>query len=137
MDATRLPDGKQVVLKKVLPEERPHELQISRMFSSGEVATDPRNHCVPLLDVIELSPRSGSQKLMVFPLLCPFNQPRIQTFWEFAAFFTQICEARPNFTRSCIVLILFSQGIRFLHQRNVAHRYDSYDHLWRFKSNHF
>ncbi|KAI9450986.1 kinase-like domain-containing protein [Lactarius psammicola] len=105
MDATRLHDGKRVMLKKVFPEERPHELQISRMFSSGEVATDPHNHCVPLLDVIELSPRSGSQKLMVFPLLRPFSRPRIQTFGEFAAFFTQICE-----------------GIRFLHQRNVAHR---------------
>ncbi|KAI9450981.1 hypothetical protein BJY52DRAFT_134251 [Lactarius psammicola] len=105
MDATRLHDRKRVVLKKVLPEEGPHELQISRTFSSVEVATDPLNHCVPLLDVIELSPRFGSQKLMVFPLLRPFNRPRIQTFGEFAAFFIQICE-----------------GIQFMHQRNVAHR---------------
>ncbi|KAH9035415.1 hypothetical protein EDB84DRAFT_1222789 [Lactarius hengduanensis] len=105
MDATRLRDGKRVMLKKVLPEEGPHELQICLLFSSVEVAMNPHNHCVPLLEVIELSPRSGSQKLMVFPLLFPFNQPRIQTFGEFAAFFTQICE-----------------GIQFMHQLNVAHR---------------
>ncbi|KAI9445849.1 hypothetical protein BJY52DRAFT_1314448 [Lactarius psammicola] len=105
MDAIRLHDGKRVTLKKVLPEEGPHELQISQMFSSVEVATDPGNHCVPLLDIIELSPRSGSQKLMVFPRLCPFDRPPIQTFGEFVAFFTQICE-----------------GIQFMHQRNVAHR---------------
>ncbi len=135
MDATRLRDGKRVLLKKVLPEEGPHELQISRMFSSVEVATNPRNHCVPLLDVIELSPRSGSQKLMVFPLLRPFNRPRIQTFGEFAAFFTQICEARLNTPRSCVVLILVAQGIQFMHQQNVAHRYDSRPYyLRRFKS---
>ena len=42
-----------------------------------------------------------------------------------------------NFTRSCVVLILFTQGIQFLHQRNVSHRYDFHDHLWRSKSDHF
>jgi len=105
MDATRLQDGKRVMLKKVLSEEGPHELQISRMFSSEEVATDPRNHCVPLLDVIMLPARSGSQQLMVFPLLRSYDRPRIQTFGEFVSFFTQICE-----------------GIQYMHHLNVAHR---------------
>ncbi|KAH9035412.1 hypothetical protein EDB84DRAFT_1660604 [Lactarius hengduanensis] len=76
------------------------------LSSSPEHSRECGNHCAPLLEVIELSTRFGSQKFMVFPLLRPFNQPRIQTFGEFAAFFTQI-----------------SEGIRFLHQRNVAHRY--------------
>ncbi|KAH9035414.1 hypothetical protein EDB84DRAFT_1269482 [Lactarius hengduanensis] len=121
MDATRIRDGFPVVLKKVLPEERPHELSINRLFSSPEHSRERDNHCAPLLDVIELPPRFGSQQLMVFPLLRPFNGPRIQTFGEFAAFFTQICEARLHFTCSSTVLILL-QGIRFLHRRNVAHR---------------
>ena len=90
MDATRQRDGKHVMLKKVLPEEGPYELQITQFFSSPEVARDPRNHCVPLLDVIEI-PNAG-QKVMVMPFLCPFNNPRFQTFGEFMAFFTQICE---------------------------------------------
>ncbi|KAH9013315.1 kinase-like domain-containing protein [Lactarius pseudohatsudake] len=105
MDATRTQDGRPVVLKKVLPNDRPHELRINHLFSSPEHSMGRDNHCVPLLDVIELSTRFGSQQLMVFPLLRPFNQPQIQTFGEFVAFFTQVCE-----------------GIRFLHQRNVAHR---------------
>ena len=100
VNATCLRDGRRVMLKKFLPDEGPHELQVSQMFSSKEVATNPRNHCVPLLEVIQLSPGSGSQKLMVFPLLCPFNR-RIQTFGEFATFFTQICEARLNTPHSC------------------------------------
>jgi hypothetical protein len=94
MDATRLRDSKRVMLKKVLPEEGPYELQISRMFSS-EVATDPRNHCVPLLEVITL-PNSG-QQLMVTPFLRPFDNPHFQTFGEFVAFFTQVCEVCSHF----------------------------------------
>ena len=89
MDATRLRDGKRVMLKKVYPEEGPHELIITQLFSSREFARDPRNHCVPLLDILEAQ---NGQKLMVLPFLRPFNNPRFQTFGEFVAFFAQICE---------------------------------------------
>jgi hypothetical protein len=95
MDAIRLHDGKRVMLKKVLPEEGPYEVQISRFFSSGEVATNSRNHCVPLLEVIQL-PTSG-QQLMVTPFLRPFDNPHFQTFGEFVAFFKQVCEVCSRF----------------------------------------
>ncbi|KAI0248430.1 kinase-like domain-containing protein [Lactifluus subvellereus] len=103
MDAIRVQDNKQVMLKKVLPEEGPHELYITQLFSSPGLRDDPSNHCVPLLDLIELSQDGG--KLMVMPFLRPFNNPRFQTYGEFVAFFMQICE-----------------GLKFMHQRNVAHR---------------
>ena len=77
MDATRRRDGKHVMLKKIYPGEGPHELLIAQLlFSSREFARDPRNHCVPLLDIIEI-PRNG-QKLMVKPLLRPFSDPHFQ-----------------------------------------------------------
>ena len=95
MDAMRVQDGLPVMLKRVLPEEGPYELSISRRFSSVELAGDRRNHCVTLLDVIELD-GPGSHKLMVLPLLRPFDQPHFQTFGEFVAFFTQICEVARN-----------------------------------------
>jgi hypothetical protein len=95
MDAIRVRDNLHVMLKKVLPEEGPHELRINKLFSSLELAAMPHNHCAPLLDVIELQ-RPEPQTLMVFPLLRPFNQLKIQTFGEFVTFFTQICEARPH-----------------------------------------
>ena len=95
MDAIRMRDNFQVMLKKVLPEEGPHELRINQLFSSPELAKMPDNHCAPLLDVIELQ-NPEPQKLMVFPLLRPFNQPKIQTIGGFVAFFTQICQVRQN-----------------------------------------
>ncbi|KAI9447457.1 hypothetical protein H4582DRAFT_2136910 [Lactarius indigo] len=105
MDAVRVRDGLPVMLKRLFPEEGPYELEINQLFSSPGLANDPRNHCAPLLDLIDLqSPES--HKIMVFPLLRPFDCPRFQTFGEFVAFFTQICE-----------------GLQFMHQHNVAHRY--------------
>jgi hypothetical protein len=97
MDATRRHDGKRIMLKKVFSEEGPHELRIAQLFSSREVARDPRNHCAPLLDVIELP--NTDQKLMVMPFLRPFNNPRFQTFGEFVSFFMQVCEV--NFLTCC------------------------------------
>ena len=70
MDATRVRDNLQVMLKSVFPAEGPDGLRVSRLFSSPELATMPDNHCAPLLDVIEFQrpERPEPQKLMVFPL---------------------------------------------------------------------
>ncbi len=104
MDAIRVRDNLPVMLKKVLPVEGPHELRINKLFSSPELTTMPDNHCAPLLDIIELQ-NPEPHKLMVFPLLRPFNQPKIQTFGEFVAFFTQICQVRPK--PSLLLVLLF------------------------------
>ena len=93
MDAIRMGDNLPVVLKKVHPEEGPHELRINQLFSSPELLTMPDNHCAPLLGVIELQ-NPEPQKLMVFPLLRPFNQLKIKKVDDFVPFFTQICQVR-------------------------------------------
>ena len=75
---------------KMLPEEEgPYELEINKLFSTEPLASDPRNHCVHLLDVIELP---NDPPILVQPLLRPFYDPKLQTYGEFVAFFTQICE---------------------------------------------
>ena len=93
MDAMRQRGEKQVMLKKV---STARELAISQLVSSPRLRHDPRNHCVPLLEVIGLS-GAHDQKLMVMPLLRPFDQPRFQTFGEFVTFFTQTCDVRPTY----------------------------------------
>ena len=89
MDATRISDGKPVMLKRLLVEEGPHELQINKLFANEPLASSPRNHCAPLLDVIELP---DDPPIMVHALLRPFYDPKFQTFGEFVTFFAQICE---------------------------------------------
>jgi hypothetical protein len=97
MDAVRIEDGRQVTLKKVLPNEGPHELLITQLFSSPGLKGDPKNHCVPLLDIVNLSQTGpDGRKLMVLPLLRPFKNPLFQTYGEFVAFFMQISEVGPS-----------------------------------------
>jgi len=89
MDATRISDGRPVMLKKLPFEEGPHELEINRLFSTEPLASNPRNHCAPLLDVIQLP---NDPPIMVHSLLRPFYDPRFETFGEFLSFFSQVCE---------------------------------------------
>ena len=88
------------MLKKLPIEEGPYELQINRLFSTEPLYSNPRNHCVHLLDVIELP---NEPPIAVHPLLRPFNDPPLQTFGEFATFFEQICEVR--LSCSCMIRI--------------------------------
>jgi hypothetical protein len=94
MDAICEDNGKQVMLKSVPARRGQQELEIARRFSSPDLRRDSRNHCVPLLETLEL-PDTLDQKLMVMPYLRPFDQPHFRTYGEFVAFFTQICEVSP------------------------------------------
>jgi hypothetical protein len=91
MDATRVSDGKYeyVILKKLVDKEASNELEINELFSAPPLCLDHQNHCVQLLDVINL-PKDPS--IMVHPLLRPFDDPPLQTYGEFVSFFSQVCE---------------------------------------------
>ena len=94
MDATRRRDGKRAMLKKIYLDEGCHELTTTQLLSSSAIARDSRNHCVSLLNIIEISQNGQKLKLMVMPFLRRFSDHHFQTFGEFVAFFTQICEVR-------------------------------------------
>ena len=80
------------MLKKLLTQEGPYELEINKLFSTEPLSSNPRNHCVRLLDVIEFP---NDPPIIVHPLLRPFYKPPLQTYGEFVTFFAQICEAGP------------------------------------------
>jgi hypothetical protein len=101
MDATRISDGKPVMLKMLPREEGPHELEINKLFSTEPLVSDPRNHCVRLLDVIELP---NDPPIIVHPLLRPFFDPPLQTYGEFVTFFSHACEVSPVSPRVSIQL---------------------------------
>lgn len=64
-------------------------MDIQRYLSSEPLATDPRNHCLPLLEVLSL-PNPEDGVLLVIPMLRNFDDPRFETFGEAVAFFDQI-----------------------------------------------
>ncbi|KAG5350233.1 hypothetical protein C0989_012006 [Termitomyces sp. Mn162] len=102
LDATRA-DGTLVVLKDVSIDTKEHEIRIGKEFSSGALATHPKNHCVPFLEVIY--PQEGSRTaFIVMPYLLETNYPSFQTIGEVVDYFRQIFE-----------------GLQFMHENNVVH----------------
>jgi hypothetical protein len=109
MDATRMSDGETVTLKRIVKHKDSHEIAIAKFFSREPLASDPKNHCVPLLDVLEV-PEYEGMFLLVMPILRPFNQPRIWTFGEAVEFFRQVFEVRAfmSFADQCQQHTMFS-----------------------------
>ncbi|KAJ8487344.1 hypothetical protein ONZ45_g14367 [Pleurotus djamor] len=104
LDAQRASDGELVYLKCVNKTLHPHEAEIGRYFSTGDLASDPRNHCVPVYEVLQ-PPDNQELLLLVMPLLKYHDVPPFDTIGEAVDFFQQIFE-----------------GLQFMHENNVAHR---------------
>lgn len=76
IDATRLSDGKLVMLKAIPSTST--EVDICRYFSSEPLRNDPRNRCIPLLDVLS-HPDDPDVCIMVMPYLRNIDQPLFDT----------------------------------------------------------
>ncbi|KAF9803611.1 hypothetical protein IEO21_09627 [Rhodonia placenta] len=90
--------GSFVVFKPVSTKDHPHEVEIGRMLSAEPLASDPRNHCVPIYDVLQL-PDNAEKVLLVMPLLRPYNRPPFQTVGEAVEYFRQVFEGRPLYPK--------------------------------------
>ncbi|EMD33657.1 hypothetical protein CERSUDRAFT_159893 [Gelatoporia subvermispora B] len=104
MDATRISDKKVVMLKKIPQSVHPYEVEIGRFFSSEALASDPRNHCVPIVEVFQ-DPFDVDILIVVMPLLRLHDEPPFETVGEIVDFVQQIFE-----------------GLLFMHEHHVAHR---------------
>ncbi|PBK85266.1 hypothetical protein ARMGADRAFT_942249, partial [Armillaria gallica] len=104
MDATRASDGCPLTLKSVSKSIHPHEVPIGRFLSSQPLASDPKNHCVPIYDILQ-SPLDDDVQIIVMPRLYDFNRTPFDTVGELLECFRQIFE-----------------GIEFMHKHFVAHR---------------
>ncbi|KAH7332958.1 kinase-like domain-containing protein [Rhizoctonia solani] len=106
LDAVRITDERQVVIKMVIPErggEGEHELAILQHFSSPPLKNDPSNHIVPCLDTIPI-PGIENGHFIIMPLLGQFDEPAFGSIAEVHDFLQQL------FT-----------GLDFMHKHNVAH----------------
>ena len=90
--------GDIVMLKKVSLAHHPYEIGIHQYFSAEPIASHPRNHCVPLLNVLEV-PGEPDTVLLVMPLLRSFDDPKFQTIGELVECLRQIFEVSTTIFR--------------------------------------
>ncbi|GBE79224.1 predicted protein [Sparassis crispa] len=109
IDATRLSDGKLVYIKRVQTGD--NESQLATMLSSETLRKDPRNNCVPVIDLFQDSD-DPTISYMVMPFLRLVNDPPFTIIEDLVDFIEQML-----------------QGLVFLHENGVAHRDCSYKNV--------
>lgn len=107
MDAVRTSDGELVALKSTHRKTHPFELDIATMLSSEPLRSHPSNHCVPILDVLDV-PDQEDTTIIVMPLLRQFNDPPFRTVGEAVEFFRQVFEVRDPTVRCDFTLRVFT-----------------------------
>jgi len=65
------------------------------MLSAKELRADPRNHSVPIIEVID-DPEDDTKSYMVMPLLRAADSPSFQFVKEIIDFVDQILEVTAN-----------------------------------------
>jgi len=93
LDATRIADGSFVKLKKIEPSQYADEVDIGRMFSSEPIASDSRNHCIPIYEVLRV-PDDDDLVLLVMPMLHAYDTIPFVTIGEAVEFIRQIFEVQ-------------------------------------------
>ncbi len=119
IDATRVMDGKTVFIKRV-PKGSP-EISIIQYLSDPQLRGDGLNYTVPLLDFLV---GDEDYDFLVMPLLRRFNDPRFCTLRRLSISYVRRLRYETYFES----LLRFSnsyQGLAFLHEVGVAHRYGS------------
>ncbi|KAG0696949.1 hypothetical protein DFH29DRAFT_1071863 [Suillus ampliporus] len=81
IDATRESDGLYISLKVVDKSEHPHEVDIRQYFMIEQLVSDPKNYCVPFLDVVSVLNEENKQ-IIVMPLWLHFTRLRFDTVGE-------------------------------------------------------
>lgn len=89
IDATRVADGRQVYIKAIATDSE--ELHICLMFSDDEHEGDPRNHVVPVLEVLR-DEQDPNDSYLVMPLLRDIDDPPFELIEDVVVFVDQVLE---------------------------------------------
>ncbi|KAG6835425.1 hypothetical protein H0H93_001588, partial [Arthromyces matolae] len=123
-DATRA-DGSVVAIKCVDVTQPQNDIPMLRHLSSDKFTSNPRNHCVPIFDILE--PLEGSNiAFVVMPLLYLPNSPSFGTIGEALAFWKQMIEV----DSSLLLPLLATESHRRIstHEFSETHLFDSPPH---------
>ena len=118
IDATRMADDAPVYIKRVRTGDT--ESWITSMLSSEPLRQDPRNHSVPVFEIFPDDEDPGIS-YMVMPLLRLIDEPKFDLIEELIEFADQILEVRSHLVLNAPTEA--SQGLVFMHEQGVAHRY--------------
>ena len=111
------------MIKHLRKSAHPNESIIGRYLSSPPLSDDPRNHSGPVLDVFD-DPSDPNIQYIVMPLLRNYKDPKFTTVGEAVEFFRQAFEVGIKKYNSLFQYLLLSvQGLQFMHEHHVAHRY--------------
>ena len=102
-------DGKLVYIKRLATSSE--ELRIALLFSEEARRADPRNHAVPILDVLQ-DPDNADISYVVMPLLHYFDEPRFEDVSDAIDFVTQMLEVYRAVSIRLPSLTNFSTGSR-------------------------
>ncbi len=80
-----------VLLKRVAADSK--EVKIASYFSSQEIREDPRNHCIPVLDVIP-DKDDSSKSYLVMPFLRYADRPPFESIQSMLDCGEQLIEVR-------------------------------------------
>ena len=80
------------MMKRIESKRHPYEVEIAKFLTSEEMLKDPTNHCVPILDVLEVT-EDPEHVILIMPFLRRFGSPKFDTIGETVDFFQQIFEA--------------------------------------------
>jgi hypothetical protein len=79
-------------MKSIKKSRHPYEVEIATSFSSKDLTSDPKNHCIPIYDVLTV-PDDPKNTIIVMPLVRDFESPPFRTVGEAVDFFGQFFEA--------------------------------------------
>ena len=89
LDATRIEDGKLVYIK--LTHTAEEESSIAQILYNENTRSDPRNHCVPILDVFQDN-MDPTISYVVMPFLRQMDDPPFEYVEEVVDFVDQILD---------------------------------------------
>lgn len=122
MDAARVSNGKLVLLKRVAMDSM--EVKIASYFSCQGIREDPRNHCIPVLDVIP-DKDDSNKSYLVMPFLRYVDRPPFELIQRMLDCGERFSRYIPSHFQ--VLVFTSQQGLAFMHEHDVAHWY--VDHL--------
>lgn len=97
------------MLKQVKKHWSPEEVALHQYLLSEPLRSDPRNHTVPLLEVLDV-PNEEDTTIMVLPLFRACDDPTWLTLGEVIAFIAQVFEVRVSVYRKMDSLLAHVSG---------------------------